>query len=127
MVRVGLEVPVQEEGEPELDEEAEDQGDVVDAFVDEAECGRQGGAPTRGEENRRCTAGQWQREEPRESHVNMYMLRAIDKDIIRGKLYVCSAKAGQEVEPLIEMNDAGLRLTDRQAPISEEFFDAGSD
>src|SRR6516162_6862639 len=94
MVRVGLEVPVQEEGEPELDEEAEDQGDVVDAFVDEAECGRQGGAPTRGEENRRCTAGQWQREEPRESHVNMYMLRAIDKDIIRGKLYVCSAKAG---------------------------------
>src|SRR5215469_5687034 len=25
------------------------------------------------------------------------------------------------------MNDAGLRLTNRQAPISEEFFDAGSD
>ena len=92
MVRVGLEVPVQEEGEPELDEEAEDQGDVVDPFVDEAERGRHGGAPTRREENRRCNAGQWQREEPGESHVNMHRLRDMDKEIIRGKLYVCSAK-----------------------------------
>jgi hypothetical protein len=37
MVRVGLEVLVQEVGEPELDQEAEDQGDVIDPFVDEAE------------------------------------------------------------------------------------------
>jgi len=47
MMRVGLEVLVQEVGEPELSEEAEDQGDVIDPFVDEAECGRHGGAPTR--------------------------------------------------------------------------------
>ena len=92
MVRMGLEVLVQEVGEPELSEEAEDQGDVIDPFVDEAECGRHGGAPTRYEENRRCTAGQWQREEPGGSHVNMHRLRGIDKEVISRKLYVCSAK-----------------------------------
>ena len=65
MVGMRLEVVVQELGEPELDEETEDQGDVIDAFVDEAECGWHGGAPTkRGGDKRRCTAGEVCKEEP---------------------------------------------------------------
>jgi hypothetical protein len=39
MVWMGLEVLVEEVGELESDEEAEDQGDVVDAFMSEAEGG----------------------------------------------------------------------------------------
>jgi hypothetical protein len=92
MVWVRLEVLVEEVWEPELDQEAEDQGDVVDAFVSQAECGRHGGAPTRRGEKRRCTAGEWRGEGPGENHVNMHSLRKSGKDIIRDKLYIRSAK-----------------------------------
>ena len=92
MMGVGLEVVVQEVGEPELDQEAEDQGNVVDAFVNEAEGGRHGGAPTRRGEKRRCTAEESRGEDPGKPHVNIHRLHKTGKDIIRGKLYVCSAK-----------------------------------
>ena len=45
---VGGEVAVEELGELELDEEAQEQGDVIDAFVGQFEGGVHGGAPTRG-------------------------------------------------------------------------------
>jgi hypothetical protein len=95
MVGVGLEVVVEEVGEPELDQEAEDQRDVIDAFVNETECGRHGGAPTRRGEKRRCTAEESQREDPGQFYVNMHRLREIDKDIIRDYLYARSAKGEQ--------------------------------
>ena len=56
MVGVGREVLVEELGEAELDEEAEEQGDVIDAFVGQLQGGVHGGAPTRAGEKRRCTA-----------------------------------------------------------------------
>src|SRR5262249_55520242 len=56
VVRVRLEVRVEEPGKAESDEEAQDQWDVVNAFVTEAEGGGHGGAPARGGETRRCTA-----------------------------------------------------------------------
>ena len=64
MVGVGLEVVVEELRETESDEEAEDQGDVVNPFVNEAEGGWHGGAPARHEEKRRCTAEKSQGEDP---------------------------------------------------------------
>jgi hypothetical protein len=92
MVGMRLEVLIEELGEPELDQEAEDQGDVIDAFVNEAKWGRHGGAPTRVEEKRRCTAGGSPGEGPGKIHVNIHGLRGKDKDIIRGILYIRSAK-----------------------------------
>jgi hypothetical protein len=47
MVGMGLEVLVEEVGESVWDQEAENQGNVIDAFVNETQCGRHGGAPTR--------------------------------------------------------------------------------
>jgi hypothetical protein len=96
MVGMGLEVLVEEVGESELDQEAEDQGNVIDAFVNEAQCGRHGGAPTRRGEKRRCTAEGSPEEDTGKFYVNMHGLREIDKDIIRGDLYACSAKEGQQ-------------------------------
>jgi hypothetical protein len=46
--RVGREVPVEDLGESELDEEAQEQGHVIDAFVCQFECRVHGGAPTSG-------------------------------------------------------------------------------
>src|SRR6478672_3545454 len=49
MVGVGDEVLVEELGEAELDEESEEQGDVIDAFVSQLDGGGgiHGGAPTK--------------------------------------------------------------------------------
>jgi hypothetical protein len=45
---VGREVAVEDLGELELDEESQEQGHVIDAFVGQFEGGVHGGAPTRG-------------------------------------------------------------------------------
>ena len=94
MVGVGLEVRVEEMGEAESDEEAKDQRDVVDAFVGEAEGGGHGGAPTRGGEERRCTAAGPRGKDPGQIRVNMHRLQRLDKEIMRDNLYACSAKGG---------------------------------
>ena len=96
MVWVGLEVLIKELREPESGQEAEDQGDVIDAFVSESEGGRHGGAPTRRVGERRCTAEDSREEDPGGIYVNMHSLRELDKDIIRAKLYARSAKEGHE-------------------------------
>jgi hypothetical protein len=94
MVWVGLEVLIKEVGQPESDQEAQDQRDVIDTFVSEVEGGRHGGAPTRRGEKRRCTAEESPEEDPGGIYVNMHKLKEIDKDIIRGKLYTRSTKEG---------------------------------
>jgi hypothetical protein len=45
--RVGWEMAVEDLGELELDEEAEEQGDIIDTFVGQVEGGVHGGSPTR--------------------------------------------------------------------------------
>ena len=47
MEGVGREVAVEDLGELELDQEAQEQGDVIDAFVGQFEGGVHGGSPTR--------------------------------------------------------------------------------
>ena len=47
MMGVGWEELVEELREAELDEEAEEQGDVIDAFVGQLQGGVHGGAPTK--------------------------------------------------------------------------------
>src|SRR5262249_32276286 len=94
VVRVRLEVRVEELGKAESDEEAQDQWDVVNAFVTEAEGGGHGGAPARGGGEGRFTAARSRRKEPRAICVDKDRMRGIDKEIISDKLYVCSAKEG---------------------------------
>ena len=48
MERVGREVPVEDLGELELDEESQEQGHVIDTFVGQFERGLHGSAPTSG-------------------------------------------------------------------------------
>ena len=48
MERVGGEMPVEDLGELELDEESQEQGHVIDPFMGQFECGIHGGSPTNG-------------------------------------------------------------------------------
>jgi hypothetical protein len=56
MMGVGWEGLVEELRQAELDEEAEEQGDVIDAFVGQLQGGVHGGSPTKAGEKLRCTA-----------------------------------------------------------------------
>ena len=55
MMGVGWEGLVEELRQAELDEEAEEQGDVIDAFVGQLHGGVHGGSPTKAGEKPRCT------------------------------------------------------------------------
>ena len=56
MMGVGRKELVEELREAELDEEAEEQGDVIDALVGQLQGGVHGGSPTKAGEKLRCTA-----------------------------------------------------------------------
>ena len=62
---MGGEELVEELRKAELDEEAEEQGDVIDAFVGELQGGVHGGAPTKAGEKLRCTAEEENNEDQR--------------------------------------------------------------
>ena len=64
MMGVGWEGLVEELRQAELDEEAEEQGDVIDAFVGQLHGGVHGGSPTKAGEKLRCTAVDSRRRSP---------------------------------------------------------------
>ena len=68
---MGGEVAVEDLGELELDQEAQEQGDVIDAFVGQFEGGVHGGSPTRVWGKPRCIAADRPAGRSRRRNVNM--------------------------------------------------------